>query len=142
MLFTKLLRPLVSYWHDHYIKICVFLDDGGGTECNLVKATYSSNFFRHSLKLSGFVVNEEKSIWHPQKRLTWLGVIIDFSENAYFITEKRIEALIDLIIETLTLKRVTSRILSKIAGSIISMKFVLGDISQLKSRYLYQAIGS
>eukprot|EP00111_Clytia_hemisphaerica_P009430 TCONS_00027673-protein len=142
MIFTKLLRPLVSYWHDHGIKICVFLDDGGGTESNLVKAISSSNFVRRSLKSSGFVVNEEKSVWHPQKRLTWLGVIIDFSENAYFITEKRIEALIDLIIETLTLKRVTSRILSKVAGSIISMKFVLGDITQLKSRYLYEAIDS
>ena len=142
MLFTKLMRPLVSHWHDHGIKICVFLDDGGGTESDLVKAISSSNFVRLSLKLSGFVVNEEKSFWYPQKRLTWLGVIVDFSEKAFFITERRIETLIDLIIETLTLNRVTCRILSKIAGSIISMKFVLGDITQLKSRYLYEAIDS
>ena len=65
-----------------------------------------------------------------------------FFREGVFYLRKRIEALIDLIIETLTLKRVTSRILSKIAGSIISMKFVLRDISQLKSRYLYQAIDS
>uniref|UniRef100_A0A7M5V2U7 Reverse transcriptase domain-containing protein n=1 Tax=Clytia hemisphaerica TaxID=252671 RepID=A0A7M5V2U7_9CNID len=113
MLFTKLLRSLVSYWHDHGIKICVFLDDGGGTESNLVKAISSSNFVKRSLKSSGFVVNQEKSVWHPQKRLTWLGVIIDFSENAYFITEKRIETLIDLIIKTLTMNELRLELCQK-----------------------------
>ena len=37
-------------------------------------------------------------------------------------------------------KRVTTRKLAKIAGSIISMKFVMGDITQLKSRAIYEAI--
>ena len=60
MLFTKLLRPLVSYWHEHSISICVFLDDGGGTARNLTKATWSSGFVRQTLKASGFVINEEK----------------------------------------------------------------------------------
>ena len=35
---------------------------------------------------------------------------------------------------------ITGRKLSKLAGSLVSTKFVLGDILQLKTRYLYSAI--
>ena len=42
--------------------------------------------------------------------------------------------------ELLLAERVTTRKLAKIAGSIISMKFVMGDITQLKSRTIYEAI--
>ena len=129
MVFTKLLRPLVAYWHDNGINICVFLDDGGGTESSLYKAILSSRFVRQSLNASGFVVNEEKSVWFPQKRLTWLGVSIDFLENAYFITGDRIDSLLDRITESLSTTYVTPRILAKIAGSIISMKFAMGYIT-------------
>jgi len=37
-------------------------------------------------------------------------------------------------------KILTARKLSKLAGSIISMKFVKGEITQLKTRALYEVI--
>jgi len=140
MIFTKLLRPLVSYWHTHSINICVFLDDGGGTERSLYKAVCNAKFVKKTLELSGFVVNVEKSIWFPQKRMTWLGVIVDFINNSYYITDKRITTLISLTSCMLQKEFLTARELSKLAGSIISMKFVMSEITQLKTRALYEFI--
>lgn len=140
MLFTKILRPLVAYWHENGINICVFLDDGGGTERSLYKALLNSRFVKQTLSLSGFVVNSEKSIWFPQKRITWLGIIVDFTLNKYSITEKRMNNLMSRVSRLLESDRVSARELSKLAGSIISMKFVMGEITQLKTRALYNAI--
>ena len=115
MIFTKLLRPLVSYWHTLSINICVFLDDGGRTERSLYKAVSSAKFVKKTLELSGFVVNVEKSIWFPQKRMTWLGVIVDFINNSYYITDKRIKTLISLTSCMLQKESLTARELSKLA---------------------------
>ena len=90
MLFTKLLRPLVSYCHERGINICVFLDDGAGAEKYQHKAIRHSEFVRDTLERSGFVYNTEKSIWDPVKVMTWLGVQANFLENHFKITDKRI----------------------------------------------------
>ena len=54
------------------------------------------------------------------------------------------KSLIDKILNTisLTLRKifVSSRTLSKLAGQLISTKYVVGDIVQLKTRFLYKSI--
>lgn len=140
MLFTKLLRPLVSLWHQKGINICVFLDDGAGTERYLSKAIRNATYVKKTLEQSGFVANTEKSIWNPTSSMIWLGIHVDFCKNVFTITKKRITYLREDIEKALR-KRITSaRKLSKLVGSIISTQFVLGDITSLKTRYLYKTI--
>ena len=139
MLFTKLLRPLTSFWHDRGVNICVYLDDGAGTEKTYSKTFMNSRFVKETLQKAGFVINKEKSEW-GQKRIIWLGVEIDFEENFYAITEKRINSMLKVIENILCSPLTTARKLSKLAGSIVSTKFVLGDIINLKTRYLYATI--
>ena len=54
------------------------------------------------------------------------------------------KSLIDKILNTisLTLRKifVSGRTLSKLAGQLISTKYVVGDIVQLKTRFLYKSI--
>ena len=88
--FTKVLRPLTTFWREKGVKIAVYLDDGAGNEFNLANAKNHSRLVKETLVQAGFVINEDKSIWEPSKIITWLGVTVDTVQNIYYISEKRI----------------------------------------------------
>jgi len=92
------------------------------------------------LKLAGLVVNREKSEWDPSRCLSWLGVNVNLTNNTYQITEQRISSLLKSINFILNSPYTSARNLSRIAGKVVSTKFVLKDIIRLKIRFIYKAI--
>ena len=138
--FTKVLRPLVSHWHQNGIKIAVYLDDGFGLGHSLEEANVQSNKVRDTLELSGFLANKENSVWKPSRCLTWLGVTLDLDKNTYQITEERIFSLLNSIDNILKSPYTSARVLSRLAGKIVSTKFVLSNIIRLKTRSIYKTI--
>ena len=131
--FTKILRLLVSMWHKESIKIAVYLDDGIANTYE--KASRHSQTTKNTLGLAGLVANNEKSERNPSKRLTWLGVTVDLNNNTYQITEERISSLLNSFLCVLKSPYTSARKLSRIAGKIVSTKFVLKNIIRLKTRY-------
>ena len=89
-IFTKVCRVLVKYWRSNGIKIVIFIDDGIGSASSREKCRSVSNFVRRSIELSGFLSNEEKSIWDPKQTAIWLGLEIDTKHFVIKITEKRV----------------------------------------------------
>ena len=65
--FKKLLRPLVRRWRTMGHVSFVYLDDGLGSLLDSCSAQAASIFQRKDLGSSGFVVNENKSCWSPDK---------------------------------------------------------------------------
>ena len=143
-IFTKIVRVLIKYWRSYAIKIACFLDDGLSIEyTQQEQAIKNSKFVKKSLKCSGFIANHEKSQWEPTKVIQWLGVIIDFEDKVYKISEKRIQSIQNSIEFILSHpSRVTARQLARLAGKVISTKFVFGNIVRLKTRFLYRLIES
>ena len=92
-LFTKLLKPLVKKWRTEGKSIVVFLDDGLGAAADYAKARISSLSVHADLLKSGFVPNEEKSLWEPTQVITWLGTLIDTSQCIISVTDTRIQSL-------------------------------------------------
>ena len=93
---------------------------------------------KKSLSLSGFIVNEEKSIWNPVQNMTWLGIQVDLQNEKFSIPEGRLQSfsrLLETVIQNLPYS--TARMLARLCGKLISMKFVTGDIVPLKTRNLY-----
>ena len=68
----KLLRPLVKHWRAKGFCIVVYLDDGCGTD-SVENCKFVSDSVHNDLKLPGFVVILEKSVWVPCSVLEWLG---------------------------------------------------------------------
>lgn len=92
------------------------------------------------LKKSGFVINEEKTIWEPVQCMTWLGVTMNLVQNTYKINPERISSII-LTAEFLLKSPYTAAgSLSRLTGKIVSTKYVLSNIVRLKTRSLYNAI--
>ena len=89
---------------------------------------------------TGFLANEEKSEWEPTQNMTCLGIELNTRENTYKVTEERIYSLLSSISKLLKSPLTTARILSCIAGKIVSMKFVLSNVIRLRTRSIYKCI--
>ena len=139
-LFTKLLRPLVRLWRSFGVQICVYLDDGIGTETSQEKAKVNSAFVKETLARAGFVTNEEKSVWKPSSILTWIGISMDLKQNILFIPDSRVDSIGLCISNILTTPYTSARKLAELTGKLISTKYVVGDIISLKTRYMYKLI--
>ena len=60
----------------------------------------------------------------------------------YYVSEERISNILGTVEYITNNPYISARTLAKLAGKIISTKFVLGDITQLKTRFIYQCIES
>ena len=92
------------------------------------------------MRKSGFIPNIQKSTWEPCKILTWLGIDINLSSGTLKITKSRTDNILNTISLILQKIFVSARIWAKLAGQLISTKYVTGDIVQLKTRFLYKSI--
>ena len=118
----------------------VFIDDGLGSS-DTVQSNIHSLVVQKSLTEAGFVINTQKSIWQPQRELTWLGVNINAHKLCFSIPQTRMESIffsLEKIIKNLPYT--TARKLAKVCGKLISTKFVTGNVAQLKTRNLYKII--
>jgi hypothetical protein len=134
-IFTKLLRPVVSWARAQGVRLVTFLDDGivlAGSEEELLRAT---TIVRYALSQSGWVVNVEKSVWTPSPRVLWLGVEFDFAVGNISISLKRINRFKSCLSHLMACIRVSARQVARFCGSLISMQVVLGNVCRLFSRH-------
>ena len=118
------------------MRITVYLDDGLGSARDFACCEAASIFVKTSLQLSGFLPNNNKSIWQPTSCLVWLGYCIDSSIHTISIPSERILSavqVIDFICSQYPSS--TARKLAQSVGKIISMEFVFGNISRIMTRY-------
>ena len=108
------------------MRIACFLDDGLGIDFGFSKSETTSKLVLNTLVNAGFITNKEKSMWEPTKILTWLGISVNLNKGCLYVSEERISNLLE------TVDYITN----------ISTKFVLGDITQLKTRFIYQCVES
>ena len=89
---------------------------------------------------SGVIPNIQKSTWEPCKILTWLGIDINLSSGTFKITKSRIDNILNTISLISRKIFVSARTLAKFAGQLVSSKYVIGDIVQLKIPILNKSI--
>ena len=73
-IFTKIIKCILKLLRLLGVRIPYFIDDDMMTAKNYVTAGQHSKLVHKTLKSSGFVVNEEKSVCSPkkEKKLDWL----------------------------------------------------------------------
>ena len=81
---------MVKLWRENSIKIVMFIDEGFGLNKSLQKCQKQSKFVRQSLVQAGFKINNEKSIWEPQKSLEWIDLFWDGNCFSLSIPDRRI----------------------------------------------------
>ena len=81
-------------------------------------------------------------MWEPTKTLTWLGISVNLNKVCLYVSKERISNLLETVECITNHPYVSARTLGKFVGKIISTKFVLGDITLLKTRFIYQCLES
>ena len=74
------------------------------------------------------------------RNITWLGININLSSGTLKITKSRIDNILKTISLILRKTFASAKTLAKLAGQLISTKYVIGDIAQLKTRFFYKSI--
>lgn len=144
--FTKLTRPLVKKWRGAGFQVLMYLDDGFCHNADNKLLYTQSNIIRHDLISSGFIPNEEKSVWVPVQNLIFLGVNLNTASGVMNIPEERLNkvriCLADIMKDTLVPRPVHIKKLARFVGCIISMHIVVGNVTQLMTKYLSICIAS
>ena len=139
--FTKCLRPLVQHWRTKGIFIVVFLDDGWCCADSFDSCNTISKSVRQDLLDAGLVPNVDKLQWLPVQSLDWLGMTWNTKEGFIKITDRRINDTLSCIKVFLDcFPNVSARKIASLAGKIMSLYPVIGNLCQLKSRYMHYEI--
>ena len=83
-------KLLVKKWKTEGKSIVVYLDDSLGSAANYVEAKITSLAVHADLLKSGFLPNEEKSIWDLAQDIICLGTVINTSECLISATDSGI----------------------------------------------------
>ena len=141
-MFTKLLRPLVSYWRGKGIRIVVYLDDGLEAAAGETEATRASKIVQSTLEQAGFRANTEKSVWQPTQRLQWLGFVLDLARGHIEVLQEKLDSLLTMLTQATKTTKLSARFLASIVGRIISMGLAVGPVSRFMTRSLYAVLES
>ena len=132
--FTKLLRPPVRLWRAGSLKA---VNDGIVSVQDEEEAKKASGWVRDNLQKSGFVVNNDKSVWTPSHSLTWLGFEINLQKGQVTVPMIKIHALQATLQDALTFHSLQARCIASIVGKILSMSLALGPVARFMTRNLY-----
>ena len=129
------MRPLVKYWRSRVLYCIVYLDDGFIMDSTIVKTQRASHLVYGDLVASGFVINQERSIWCPVQSIVWLGIVWNFEHGTIAVTDARIGKIEERLSLILQKKLVSTRELASVTGSVISLSPVFGNLSRKMSRH-------
>ena len=144
-IFTKILKPLQKSWRSQGIPIAIFLDDGLGGGTDFVSAKVNSLVVHSDLLKSGFVPNEEKSLWEPVQIITWLGVILNTIDGTIKATDERIQKLNASLVDLSSRPpphKVHVRNVATVTGQIISLSSCVGPVARIMTRFLFSVVNS
>lgn len=133
---------MVKYWRFAGNKIVVFLDDGWGVNSSFELTKNDADFVLDTLKKAGFIVNLDKSIFIPVQCLEWLGLIWDLENGFLKIPDRRIRSALDCLDSLLQFPLASAKKLAQVAGKIISMSPVLGNVCMLQTKAFFHLIKS
>ena len=119
-LFSKLMKPVVTYLRDGNFINSIFLDDIwlAGSNYENCKANVVATI--GLLESLGFVVNYEKSITDPCRVIEYLGLIFDSERFLIRLPEKKMTKILKMCEAALQWSEVSTRRVSVLLGTLIS----------------------
>lgn len=140
--FTKVLKPLIKKWRKNGIKITLYLDDGILCAQSYSLTKFQAGLVQNDLRNAGFIVNLKKSHLEPAQIGTWLGFNIDTTKMEFSVPKEKIIKLLHLLSIAVNSKSVSAKLISIIAGSLISMSIAIDSLTRLFTRQMYAFIES
>ena len=113
---------------------CHLLDDGLGGRASLVQARINSLTVHADLPKSGFVLNEDKSLWEPVQIIAWLGVHLNTLDGTIRAMDEGIAKLSHDLAALSSYKSSSAvhvKRIANVAGQIISLSSCVESVARI-----------
>ena len=90
---------------------------------------------------SGFVLNQEKSVWEPVQVITWLGVVLQATDERIAELTSDLGSLQTLCFQQ-SLCKVHVKSVASVAGQIILLSSCVGSVTRIMTRHLFSVVNS
>ena len=140
LVFTKLLKPVVSHLRQQGIRLIVYLDDFlflNQSSKNLVEEMSIAKSLLESL---GFTINQKKSIFAPSKTVEFLGLNVKSELLQLSLPANKLLEIKKECQQMLTVKSVKARKIAHLVGKMVAAKEAI-NYSMAHLRYLQRALG-
>ena len=115
-IFIKILRPIYAWCRQHCIW-CSYIDDSLNRDQNSQKCSENIQTMISVLESLGFTINKKKSVLVPVQTI---GFVVNSVKFMVFLTEKKVQKIIDFANFLLGATSLTFRKLSSFIGLIIN----------------------
>jgi hypothetical protein len=143
-IFTKILKPHIAYCQKLGILLSIFIDDLRTIADSYKKCKLAHRFSKILLALGGWIVKPGKGIDDPTQFGTFLGLDHCLLELKYYIPEKKMENILEVLLSLSRQRRVKLRFLASVYGKIAACRQALGQVATLLTRHGHNliAVGS
>ena len=138
-MFTTMLKPIRRYLAMRGVPNCIYIDDLLTLGLNRSLCVKNTEFAVWVLSMAGWVVSPSKATG-PAPRLTFLGLDICSESLKFFIPEKKLADIKELLAKYLRYNKMSARQLAKVVGKIQSCWRALGPVVRVMTRSCYSFI--
>ncbi|KAJ8018825.1 hypothetical protein HOLleu_42972 [Holothuria leucospilota] len=140
LVFTKLLKPVVSHLRQQGIRLIVYLDDFLFLNQSSENLVEEMSIAKALLENLGFTINQKKSIFVPSKTVEFLGLSVESESLQLSLPANKLSEIKKECQKMLTLKSVKARTIAHLVGKMVAAKVAI-NYSMAHLRYLQRVLG-
>uniref|UniRef100_A0A914YL49 Reverse transcriptase domain-containing protein n=1 Tax=Panagrolaimus superbus TaxID=310955 RepID=A0A914YL49_9BILA len=139
--YTRVIKPVAAFFRARGILLIVYLDDWFFLAKTKQKLLVDLGFVRATFMALGLMINESKSQLIPTRQIEFLGLQVDSSSMTLSVPAEKQNRIGKVARQILATPFVSAAILSKLCGSLASIKLA-SNYSSLKARFLQRMLKS
>ena len=139
-IFTALTSPLMAHLARQGARCQIYIDDLIAFASSFSLGVAQDRKIQEFFLQGGWVFKPEKSSGPPSQRVLYLGLIIDSVSMRFEIPPQKLEHILSLGKEILSLRRVNVKMLASWVGSVQACRLAIGPIISILCRSLYDEI--
>ena len=119
-LFTKLLKPIFSWFRQQGIRCTYYIDDSLNMNREKTMCKQNALLIADVISSLGYEVNEEKSVFEPSQKIVYFGFILDSVQFKVFLPSEKVQKIINLAKNLLSKENVVVRDIASFIGLVIN----------------------
>ena len=141
-IFTEVTLPMVRYWRAKGIHVIKYLDDFPSAAQSYLIQRFHCHFMVTHIHSLGWFLKDTKLLGYPNPlpEIFALGTLISFSSQQFRLRPGQIQEIINLVSHLSALRSCPVRLLSRLAGLIVSRSHCLGPSARMRTRAMYSNI--
>ncbi len=142
-IFTKILKVVMAFVRKQGVRLVIYLDDILIISGSREGALADLKLVVELLRVLGFILNVEKSVFEPTQSIEFLGVIVDALKLSFALPPSKVQAVTDLCRTALRRDFISLRDIACIMGNftwaIPTMPFAQAHYRSMQRFYIDQA---